>query len=280
MSIFVLEDSNEMLSNMRTKQEWVDLIKDYIPLKERKGVPVSAFCKERQINEQAFRTALTKYDRVAKRQLQDPLTEATKPNQPNRKQRKKQRKQDIIKSFRSQMKKTAAQGAAKANNKSTKWFKDFIGDAVRGRKVTKPEVGKIYAYAYDAKYKKELPYWDRFPLIIYLGSYTSKAGNKIMLGLNLHYIPPRARQAFLEELLPRANTDVITNKTRLKINWSMVKGMRGSNQMIKAYLPNRIKSSMKEVKPSDWINVIFLPTTQFMSKGKRFSARKVWSNVR
>ena len=280
MSIFVLEDSNEMLSNLRTKQEWIDLIKDYLPLKERKGVPVSKFCKDREINEQAFRTALTKYDRIAQRQLKQPLTEATKPNRSNRKQRKRERKKDLIKSFRAQLKQTAAQGAAKANNKSLKWFKQVIGDSVRGRKVTKPEVGKIYAYAYDAKYKNELPYWDRYPLMIYLGSYKAKNGNTLMLGLNLHYIPPRARQAFLEELLPRANTDTISNKTRLKINWGMVKGMRGSNQMIKAYLPNRIKGSITEVKPSDWINVIFLPIQQFQSKGKRYSAKRVWSNVR
>ena len=140
-----------------------------------------------------------------------------------------------------------------------------------------PQVGRIYAYVYDAKHKDTLPYWDKFPLMIYLGSYTAKNGNKLLLGLNLHYIPPKARQEFLEELLVNANTDTITNKTRLKINWSKVKNMKGADQMIKAYLPNHIKGSMTEVKPADWINVIFMPLQQFMSKGKRFSSRKVWS---
>lgn len=278
MAIFVDESNNEPINGIRSKREWVDLIKEYLSEKS-KGVTAQSFAKNNDIDVNQFRSAYGKYDRIAKRELKaQPLTEA-KSNK-GKSSKKKERKRDLIKSFRSQLKKTASQSAAANNNKSLKWFKGVIDDAVRGRKVSRPEVGKIYTYAYDAKYKNELPYWDRYPLIIYLGNYKAKNGNTNMLGLNLHYIPPRARQAFLEELLPRANTDTISNKTKLKINWSMVKGMRGSDQMIKAYIPKRIRSGIKEVKPSDWINIIFLPIQQFVSKGKRYSANKVWRNVR
>ena len=101
-----------------------------------------------------------------------------------------------------------------------------------------------------------------------------------MYGLNLHYIPPKARQQFLEELLKQyANTPTITNKTKLKIDWSQVKGFRGADQMIKAYIPGNIMGSLVEIAPKDWANVVLMPLQSFYSKGKRFSANKVWSNI-
>ncbi|WPK18030.1 hypothetical protein [Escherichia phage BYEP02] len=113
-------------------------------------------------------------------------------------------------------------------------------------------------------------------MIIYLGL----GKHNLMYGLNLHYIPPKARQQFLEELLKQyANTPTITNKTKLKIDWSQVKGFRGADQMIKAYIPGNIMGSLVEIAPKDWANVVLMPLQQFVSKGKRFSANKVWSNI-
>ena len=37
-----------------------------------------------------------------------------------------------------------------------------------------PEAGKLYLYAYDAKNKDTLPVWDKFPLILCLGSKVAK----------------------------------------------------------------------------------------------------------
>lgn len=145
--------------------------------------------------------------------------------------------------------------------------------------MAKPATGRLYTFAYDAKYKDTLPYWDRFPLIIFLGSGRSKAGNLVFYGLNLHYAPPRARQEFLEELLKRGygSTKRLSNKTVLKINWGNVKGMRGATEMIKAYLPSHLKSPLAEIAPKDWAKAVWLPTQQFMSKGKPYGAKKVWS---
>ena len=71
---------------------------------------------------------------------------------------------------------------------------------------------------------------------------------------------------------------MISNKTRLKINWSQVKGFAGADKMIKAYIPGNIKGALIEIKPADWANVVMLPTQQFMSKGKRYSATSVWKS--
>lgn len=184
----------------------------------------------------------------------------------------------MINSFRSSLREKIKNEGAAVNNKSARWFNDTIKKNVRGHQVSKPEPGKLYAYIYDAKHKDTLPYWDKYPLIINLG-FGQNGSSRVMYGLNLHYIPPKARQAFLEELLKQyANTPVISNKTKLKINWSRVKGFKGTDKMIKSYLPGHIKGPMIEIKPADWANVVMLPLQQFMSKGKRYSATSVWKS--
>ena len=49
--------------------------------------------------------------------------------------------------------------------------------------------------------------------------------------------------------------------------------------MIKAYLPGHIKTKLVEISPKDWSNIIYMPTYQFMSKGKKYDARKVWKDA-
>lgn len=266
-----IKDRIKLLNPKKTKEQWVDLGVAMMQA-AAKGVSQKDYIEGLGLNAETAGRAFRKYKKeiILK-------NSAIELKNKQGKLSASERKIKLVNSFRSQLRVRAADSAAANNQKSTKWFNDVIKTSIRGHKVKMPESGKIYAYVYDAKHKETLPYWDKFPLIIFLGSYKAKNGNQLLLGLNLHYIPPKARQEFLEELLPMANTDTITNKTRLKINWSKVKNMKGADQMIKAYLPGHIKGSMTEVKPADWHNVIFMPLQQFMSKGKRFSSRKVWS---
>lgn len=266
-----IKDRIKLLNPKKTKEQWVDLGVAMMQAMAR-GVSQKDYIEKLGLNYETSSRAFRKYKKeiILK-------NSAIELKNKQGKLSSSERKVKLINSFRSQLRVRASDSAAANNQKSTKWFNNVIKTSIRGHKVKMPESGKIYAYVYDAKHKETLPYWDKFPLIVFLGSYKAKNGNQLLLGLNLHYIPPKARQEFLEELLPLANTDTITNKTRLKINWSKVKNMKGADQMIKAYLPGHIKGSMTEVKPADWHNVIFMPLQQFMSKGKRFSSRKVWS---
>lgn len=266
-----IKDTMKLLNPNKTKQQWIDLGVEMMQAVDR-GSTQKQFIDDLGLNYETTSRAFRKYkkDIILKKSAEDLRSKAGKLT-------KDERKIKLINSFRSQLRVRAADTAAAANKKSVSWFQDVIKTSVRGHLVKRPVPGSIYAYVYDAKHKDTLPYWDKFPLIIYLGDYTAKNGNRLLLGLNLHYIPPKARQEFLENLLVHATTNTVTNKTKLKINWSQVKNMKGADQMIKAYLPGHIKGSMTEIKPSDWVNVIFMPTQQFMSKGKRFSSRKVWS---
>ena len=63
-------------------------------------------------------------------------------------------------------------------------------------------IGGMYFFLYDPKTKEELPYYDRFPLVIPL-----KREDDGFLGLNLHYLPVPYRIRLLRKLLPLAMYD-------------------------------------------------------------------------
>lgn len=179
--------------------------------------------------------------------------------------------QALIDEFRSQIR-IAKQSPSKATKKSQEWITGQM-KRVKSHKVAKPQVGKMYMFGYDAKYKDTLPYWDKYPLIICIG-----VSNDRMLGLNLHYIPPKAREIFLESLLKFASTKSISNKTKLKINWNKVRMFKGANHMIKQYLASHVRLGIAEIAPKDWHNAIYLPTQQFVSKGRNVSAVRAYND--
>lgn len=258
------------IAQSMNERKWIEIGLEYKKAKE-KGITAKTFAESKGIKYSSFTSAMSRYASSIKTAQKIETLESKPKNKLN----KQERQLLMINSFRSSIREKIRNEGAAVNNKSSKWFVETIKKSVKGHKVVKPTPGKIYTYVYDAKHKDTLPYWDRYPLIIYLGL----GKHNLMYGLNLHYIPPKARQQFLEELLKQyASTTTITNNTKLKIDWSKVKGFQGADKMIKAYLPGHIRGTITEIAPKDWANIIMLPTQQFMSKGKRFSANTVWKS--
>lgn len=265
----ILEDLKVNIPTVEVK--WVTLGVEFAAAK-KKGMTASKFAEEKNIKYSTFTSAMSKYSK----QIQIAIHANTLKSKHPSKLTRKEKASLMINSYRSSLRTAIKNNGAAVNNKSVRWFTDTI-KSIRTHKVTKPIPGKLYAFVYDAKHKDTLPFWDKYPLIIYLG--LGKQGNtRLMYGLNLHYIPPKARQQLLEDLLVQySSTTSITNNTKLKIQWDQVKDFRGVDKMIKAYLPNHVQGTFIEIKPSDWANVTMLPLQQFVSKGNRYSARKVWS---
>jgi len=113
-------------------------------------------------------------------------------------------------------------GITPRTQQSIDWFRKKARDMFRGRVVsnrkdileddlltlkrrpqTKGPVGGMYMFFYDPKYKKELPYYDGFPLIIMMGP--APGG---FYGLNLHYLPPTVRARLLDVLLGNSNKGI------------------------------------------------------------------------
>lgn len=274
MSVFeiITEEDVKQTPQQRKAKQWIDLGVEFSKAKA-KGMTAKAFAQEKGIPYTTFTKSMSRYSGEIKQAIEIARLKGKSPKGLN----KQQRAMMLINDFRASMR---AVSKSRPKEKSQEWFMKTIKAGVKGHQVVKPQVGRIYTFAYDAKYKDTLPYWDVFPLIICLGDSETKAGNKVMMGLNLHYVTPKARQQFLEALLRQyASTPTLSNKTRLKIKWSDVKGMRGSDHMIKAYLPGHIRTKLIEIAPKDWSTVVYLPTYKFMSKGKNYDARKVWKDA-
>lgn len=272
MSAISFERLSESTVNSTSPNKWIDIGVAHRKAKA-KGITSKAFADANNIRYDTLLKAMTKH-----KTLIDHAAHVDKlKDKPASKLTRKDREAILVNDFRSSLRAKVGNKGAAQNNKSEKWFKETLRQGVKGFNVTRPSPGKLYAYVYDAKFKDTLPFWDKYPLIICLGFKQTRQGDVLISGLNLHYIPPKARQQFLEDLLKQyASTARITNATKLKIDWSKVRGMTGADQMIKSYIPSRIKGSLVEIKPSDWANVVLMPLQQFVSNGKRHSASKVW----
>lgn len=169
------------------------------------------------------------------------------------------------------------------------WFRQQIRDIkknrfnkyqfiINGRQdtVRRLEVGKLYFFEYDAKYggmgsdiptSQQLPVWDRYPLVL---PFTTAPNG--FIGINLHYLPIRARAWLLDKLLGTAN--IPANK--LRINWQILSSLSRidiGQYATHRYLLNHITSPFRLVRIDDYANAIMLPFAGWYGKDRRLVNR-------
>jgi len=135
-------------------------------------------------------------------------------------------------------------------------------------------MGCLYFFFYDPKGKNDLPYYDKFPLVLALQKYPDG-----FLGLNLHYLPIRYRIAFLGKLLKYAVFTDDNDIKRIKITYDILNATRQLKEFrpcIKRYLTNHIKSKILNVAPNEWDVATMLPVQQF--KGAK--PKDIWEEVK
>ena len=86
--------------------------------------------------------------------------------------------------------------------------------------VTKIMPGHLYMFMYDPKLKKELPYYDMFPLVF---PYAKTEDG--FIGLNMHYLPYNLRIRLLDSLLVFKTNNRMDETTRLKYSWQLIDGI-------------------------------------------------------
>lgn len=143
-------------------------------------------------------------------------------------------------------------------------------------------IGRMLLFFYDPKTKKELPYYDRFPLIFPIESY--KDG---FLGINMHYLPYYARARLMDALYTTVNSPR-TQEQKLKISYKILKDaakFKLFKPCIKRYLYSHVKSRFFIVKPEEWDMVLCLPIERFErggagggAVGGSISKSTVWSD--
>ena len=84
-----------------------------------------------------------------------------------------------------------------------------------GKEARQLEVGKMYMFTYDPKWKADLPYYDTVPLVIITEPFPGGFS-----GINLHYLPPMVRARLLDKLLPSGE---IQSDTELKSAWNSIR---------------------------------------------------------
>lgn len=133
-----------------------------------------------------------------------------------------------------------------------------------GKEAKQLDVGKMYMFTYDPKWKADLPYYDTVPLVIITEPFPGGFS-----GINLHYLAPQIRANLLDKLMPVTE---INDKSLLRSAWSFVKNfsrfpeVRGS---VKKYLSVNITGKMIEVDPINWEPAIFLPVQNFVGASER-----------
>jgi hypothetical protein len=129
-----------------------------------------------------------------------------------------------------------------------------------------PKIGSMYMFNYDPKTKKDLPYYDTYPLIFPIEPY-----NDGFLGLNLHYLPPILRAKLMDGLYAYLNNLRMDETTRLQISYKILKGASKLSMFkpcVKHYLTSHIRSRLLYVEPTEWNVALFLPTERFQKATK------------
>ena len=142
------------------------------------------------------------------------------------------------------------------------------------RLKTNTIIGRMYFYYYDPKLKDELPYYDRFPLVIPIERYQDG-----FLGLNLHYISPRQRIELLDALSDFATNSKYDETTRLRLSWAKLKTIGKAfkaKPCVKRYLFKHVDSRFLEITADEWDIAALLPFQDFQGA----TANKVYNDSR
>lgn len=133
-------------------------------------------------------------------------------------------------------------------------------------------MGGLYYFVYDPKGKNDLPYYDRFPLVLPL-----KRQSDGFIGLNIHYLPLRYRLIFMKKLLNFAIYNDEDEIKRIRITYPMLDAssrLKEFKPCIKHYLYSHIKSRILAVEPNEWDVAMYLPVHQF----KKAQPKEVWKD--
>jgi hypothetical protein len=131
-------------------------------------------------------------------------------------------------------------------------------------------MGGLYYFVYDPKGKDDMPYYDKFPLVMPL-----KRESDGFLALNFHYLPVKHRIIFAKKLLPLAIYNDDDEIKRIRITYPILNASskyREFRPCLKKYLYSHIKSRILAVEPQEWDIAMYLPVHQF----KKEQAKTVW----
>ena len=170
--------------------------------------------------------------------------------------------------------------ASRGRPKSTEWYKDKIKEFGKpgaqnlirdGKRSSIPFYGRLNMFFYDPKWKKKLPYYDTFPLVLPIEKYPDG-----FLGINMHYLPIPLRIRLLDRLVDFSNNTKFDESTKLIVNYSKLKNVRLIKPTLHRYLAGHTKSQFRRIDADEFTIATLLPVQRF----KKASETEVWSDSR
>ena len=170
--------------------------------------------------------------------------------------------------------------ASKGRPKSTEWYKDKIKEFGKpgaqnlirdGKRSSIPFYGRLNMFFYDPKWKKKLPYYDTFPLVLPIEKYPDG-----FLGINMHYLPIPLRIRLLDSLVDFSNNTKFDESTKLIVNYSKLKNINLIKPTLHRYLAGHTKSQFRRIDADEFTIATLLPVQRF----KKASETSVWSDSR
>lgn len=152
------------------------------------------------------------------------------------------------------------------SQRSVKWLVNKIQSAAGNKDLVRsvPKLGGMYLYAYDAKFKDKLPFWDAAPLVVPV-QFEAKGFS----GINFHYLPVDQR-LFLFKLLAGMRSN--TSRRYIRISYKTLVALSTSiwKFAYKRYLFSHVKSRLLVIDKSEWEEALMLPVANFQKKTASF----------
>lgn len=155
-----------------------------------------------------------------------------------------------------------------------KWFREKERSLAKGERqfVThkRPNIGQLYLFRYNPKYKETLPWYDAAPLV-----FPFQLKGNGFFGLNMHYLPPVLRMKLFEAL--EKKTTGQNARKRVELSYQILSGassLKLFEPTVHRYLFSHLQTPLGRIPTDEWATAIKLPLADF----KKRSASTVWRN--
>ncbi len=179
-----------------------------------------------------------------------------------------------------------------SQRRSTDWFKTKINQLGGNSPTAKTELlkntkaiqstmvlpGAMHFFAYDPKFKEELPFYDKFPLAMVFS-----VEQNLFRGINFHYLSYAVRAKLYDKMAQIAMVYRNNQQQAKKLNWKLMSDVSKFPEVrpaVKSYLFSHVQSRFIRVPIDDWKTAIMLPVDSFAKKSQSYVARDSGQQIR
>tara|TARA_Y100001963_G_scaffold160092_1_gene267743 strand:+ start:4295 stop:4879 length:585 start_codon:yes stop_codon:yes gene_type:complete len=175
------------------------------------------------------------------------------------------------------------------NHKPTAEYIEWVQDTVREENIGRVDPrkiirnrkgakqlfrGKMYTFSYMPKGRDDLPYYDRYPLMI-----LEEDRDDSIYGWNLHYLPYDKRDFVLFQLLGLVSNQRFDATTRFRLTYQLIRDLskyRWMKNCYRRYKRSRLIGKIVLIPADQWFIASRVPFDMFMKKSKS----RVWTDTR